>query len=127
MHKTQYPIMLINLSNHTHTRWSEAQLQAAEPYGEIIDLEFPQIDPAKDENYISQLATNYLNKILNYRQKYDVTVHLMGEMNFTFALLKLLQEHHIPCVASTTRRDVVEDGSGQKISTFQFVQFRRYF
>ena len=112
--------MLINLSNHKQTQWSEAQLQAAEPYGEIIDLEFPQIDPAKDENYISQLATNY-------RQKYDVTVHLMGEMNFTFALLQLLQEHHIPCVASTTRRDVVEDGSGQKISTFQFVKFRRYF
>lgn len=119
--------MLINLSNHTHTRWSEAQLHAAEPYGKIVDLEFPQIDPAKDENYISQLAINYLNKILSYRQEFDVTVHLMGEMNFTFALLQLLQEHHIPCVASTTRRDAVEDGSGQKISTFQFVQFRRYF
>ena len=118
---------LINLSNHPSTKWPDEQRKAAEPYGKIIDIDFPMIDPTKDDNHIRQLAVNYLNKILNYRQKYHVTVHLMGEMNFTFTLLQLLQEYHIPCVASTTCRNVIEKELGQKITTFEFVQFRKYF
>jgi hypothetical protein len=42
-------------------------------------------------------------------------VHLMGEMTFTFALVRKLQAAGIRCVASTTARDVVEEGGGEGV------------
>jgi hypothetical protein len=53
-------------------------------------------------------------------------VHLMGEMTFTFAMLKRFQNMNITCVASTTERKVVELDDGEKIAQFKFVRFRRY-
>ena len=53
------------------------------------------------------------------------TVHLMGEMNFTFALITKLKARGIKCVASTTQRETVEEG-GVKVSKFNFVRFREY-
>jgi hypothetical protein len=52
-------------------------------------------------------------------------VHIMGEMTFTFALVNLLKEVGIKCIASTTKRNV-EEIDGKHVSTFQFVQFREY-
>lgn len=113
--------MLLNLSNHPSASWSPAQIAAAG--GKVIDLPFPAVDPAGDETYIAQLATEYYNKILEMQ---DVTtVHLMGEMNFTFALVTLLKARGIKCVASTTKRETVEEG-GVKVSKFNFVRFRVY-
>jgi hypothetical protein len=50
----------------------------------------------------------------------------MGELTFTFALIRLLQSQGIICVASTTHRtsEVLDDG--KKISKFEFVRFRTY-
>lgn len=49
----------------------------------------------------------------------------MGEMNFTYALVSKLKAHNIRCVASTTKRETVEE-NGVKISKFNFVRFREY-
>lgn len=113
--------MLLNLSNHPSASWSPAQLAAAG--GKVIDLAFPQVAPDGDEAYIEQLANEYLNKILKMN---DIkTVHIMGEMNFTYALVNKLKVHNIRCVASTTKRETVEE-NGVKISKFNFVRFREY-
>lgn len=113
--------IFINLSNHPSTSWSESQLAAAG--GKVTDLSFPQIDPDGDEAYIEQLANEYYNKI---KAIHGVTaVHLMGEMNFTFALVTKLKAEGIKCVASTTKRETVEE-NGVKISKFNFVRFRSY-
>jgi len=37
--------MLINLSNHPTRLWDNAQLDAASVYGDIVEIEFPAIDP----------------------------------------------------------------------------------
>lgn len=119
--------MLINLTNHPSTQWSERQLAATSVYGDIIDMPFPTIDEMADEAYIDALADEYLQKILASAKDKDVTVHLMGELTFTFALLKRLQEHGIPCVASTSKRIVKEESAGRKGEViFQFERFRRY-
>ena len=52
-------------------------------------------------------------------------VHIMGEMNFTYALVNKLKANGIKCVASTTKRETVEE-NGVKISKFNFVRFREY-
>ncbi len=120
--------MLINLSNHPSALWSDLQLAAAHPWGEVMDLPFPGVDPAADASAIEVLARNYLDKItLMLEEKPGPhAVHLMGELTFCFALARLLLRSGITCVASTTRRQVVNESSNQKTSLFQFVQFRSY-
>lgn len=113
--------MFLNLSNHPTTSWSESQLAACG--GKVVDMQFPQVNPDGDEEYIQQLANEYCNKIMEMQ---DVTaVHIMGEMNFTFALVTKLKESGIKCVASTTKRETVEE-NGVKISKFNFIRFREY-
>ena len=113
--------MLLNLSNHPSASWSPAQLTAVG--GKVIDLAFPQVAPDGDEAYIESLANEYLDKILKMN---DIkTVHIMGEMTFCYKLITKLKAHNIRCLASTTKRETVEE-NGVKISKFNFVRFREY-
>ena len=127
MKVTPLPSAFINLTNHPSSLWCDKQQEAARTYGEIMDMPFPMIDETDDETYISALADEYLQKILELAKDNNVTVHLMGELTFTFALLKRLQEYGIPCVASTSKRIVKEEEVGRKGEViFQFERFRRY-
>jgi hypothetical protein len=115
--------MLLNLTNHASSQWPEKQYnQAVELYQEIVDLSFPQISPMLDTNELDTLIESYENMV---RKINPSVVHIMGEMTFTFRLVKRLQAFGIPCIASTTERKVVES-YGIKTSIFEFVQFRNY-
>jgi hypothetical protein len=117
--------MLLNLSNHPSHLWSPEQTAAAKnQFGGVTDLPFPKILPEADEAAIENLVGEYIHKITAL-QPPVAAVHLMGEMTFTFALVRKLQAAGIRCVASTTARDVVEEG-GVKVSKFRFVRFRGY-
>jgi hypothetical protein len=122
--------MLINLSNHPSSNWPSQQLAAAYIYGETIDLPFPVVEPFGDEEYIQLLCTEYLQKIDDICKDAaccvsTLTVHIMGEMTFIFAMVNALQKRGITCVASTTER-VSSEENGVKTSEFRFVQFRKY-
>lgn len=118
--------MFLNLSNHPSTLWSAEQLSAAAQYGEIQDLPFPAIDPAADETIIDELVDQYFDEIIEISKGKNLTVHLMGEMTFTFALVRRLQGAGIACVASTSVRSSIEVAQGKKQIEFQFVRFRNY-
>lgn len=119
--------LFINLSNHPYSQWNKKQREAACIYGDIMDIPFPDIDEIADEHYISVLADEYLQKILNLAKDKNVTVHLMGELTFTFALVGRLQENGIPCIASTSKRVVMNETSGRKGEViFEFERFRQY-
>jgi len=64
-------------------------------------------------------------KILNNFSNQNNAVHIQGEFTFVFALVSLLLNHNIKCIASTTSRNVIEE-NGKKITEFQFVKFREY-
>ena len=119
--------MLINITNHPLDKWTSKQCtEAKQLFGTIVDIPFPNIDPTVDEQYIASLADDYLGKILTLAGKDQITVHLMGEMTFTYALLSRLKQHGIPRVASTTQRIVEERSNGEKVVQFNFVRFRYY-
>jgi hypothetical protein len=119
--------MLLNLSNHPAAAWSaEQKATAVELYSIIEDLPFPVIDPHASTEDIQRIAEDYFIFIRNKAIEQPLTVHLMGEMTFTFVLVLLLISHDIPCVASTTERRVIEEVDGKKTVQFGFVQFRRY-
>lgn len=116
--------MLLNLSNHPISSWQKEQLETAiEKYQSVEDLPFPQIPPDLEIPDLDLLVEEYLNKIRNIN---PASVHIMGELTFTYKLINRLKDIGIPCIASTTERIVTEDGNGNKTSTFKFVRFRDY-
>lgn len=117
--------MLVNLSNHPSDKWDKGQLDAASEYGKIIDIPFPTVDPNGDEQYIRLLSDKMVEKITDLAEKEDVTVHIMGEMTFTFLTVDSLLKAGISCIASTTSR-IVRDNGNYKESEFRFIRFRRY-
>jgi hypothetical protein len=122
--------MFINISNHPSANWTSGQLASAQVYGKVVDLPFPSVDPDGDAAYIQAMCHEYLQKINDIcsdaaRLVSTVTVHIMGEMTFSFALINALQKLGATCVASTTERITTEQ-DGRKTSEFRFVQFRKY-
>ena len=119
--------MFINLSNHPSDQWGEEQRKAAEAYGRIIDLPFPDIAPSFDKELVRQMAEfTVFNITSNLTGAMQPVVHIMGEMTYTYAVVSLLKAKGIKCVASTTERNTVMTPDGKKISEFKFVQFREY-
>lgn len=118
--------MFINISNHPSSDWSEEQLDAARKYGDVVDMPFPAVFAEEDETYISSLAKEYAEMMISrYDPRQDV-FHVMGEMCFSFALIRLLQQAGFVCVASTSERIVREEEPGHKEVFFNFVRFRQY-
>lgn len=121
------PPLFLNLSNHSSDKWNKAQLDAARAYGEVVDMPFPEIDPGATTEEIHRLAEEYADRITSsYLGRDLMTVHLMGEMTFTFRLVTLLHARGVRCVASTTQRKTSELPDGTKESIFEFQAFREY-
>lgn len=119
--------MFINLSNHPSDRWGKAQQEMArENYGEIVDMPFPQVTPDASNDELQILAQEYVQRIMSLAKSQNVTVHIMGEMTFTFMVVTRLKEMGIRCVASTTERKTTYKADGTKLSEFSFVKFREY-
>lgn len=119
------PSVLLNLSNHPYSTWSENQKTAAAVYGECIDIKFPDIDAMSDEDDINGIVNEVISEIKSYTSKYKITVHVMGEMTFCFAIVKRLTDVGIKCIASCSKRQA-EINDGVKISVFDFERFRTY-
>lgn len=116
--------MLINLSNHPSTKWSEKQLAATtSAYGTVTDIPFPHINPSATLDEVSMLVDDYIS---NIKKMPPATVHIMGELTFTHLFVCECERIGIKCVAATTDR-LVEEVEGKKVVTFDFVQFRSYF
>ncbi len=118
--------MFINLSNHPSTNWSEKQLADARQYGDIVEYPFPDIPATEGEGYVASLSMEYAHEIIERYDPSEDVVHIMGEMCFSFALVRLLRKSGFVCVASTSERIVKEDRTGHKEVFFNFIRFRQY-
>jgi len=117
--------LFINFSNHPSCLWGEAQMEAARQYGEVEDFPFPMVSPELSADDVHRLADEYA-VLLRKSFGLQITVHIMGEMTFTFKIVTRLKELGIRCVASTTERKVTCNADGVKQSEFRFVKFREY-
>lgn len=124
MNRNDKTPLFINLSNHPSSGWEEEQLNAARAFGEIVDMAFPAVDPTATREQVQALAEQCVTDILALGGS-EITVHVMGEMTLTYHIVRQLEKHDIPCLASTTER-IVTDVDGKKVPTFNFVQFREY-
>ena len=56
--------MFINNTNRDHTTWSKEQLEAAMPYGEIVDMIMPGLAAEADEAEADRVAGLVVRRIL---------------------------------------------------------------
>ena len=119
--------MFVNFSNHKSALWSEKQRLAAEAYGEIVDVPFPMVSSVATEDEIDALADQCVEEIVS---KNPDAAMCQGEFTLTYAVINKLLAKGIKCVSACSDRVVVErqmsDGTTQKQSVFEFVQFRQY-
>jgi hypothetical protein len=114
--------MFVNISNHQSTKWDPAQRKAASSLaGDITDVSFPAVPPEADLPTVERMASETAAVVPASASHAMV----QGEFTLCLALVKLLQERGIVCLAATTRRDVVEE-NGTKTAIFRFVRFREY-
>ena len=120
-------MIFINYTNHPSAKWSAEQRAAAEVYGEIQDLQFPEVSPDMDMQEVAGLAEAETKKILAMKPK---VVLCQGEFTLCFAVIERLLAAGIEVVAACSRRAVQEltdkDGTTRKQAEFRFVQFREY-
>ena len=119
--------IFVNHTNHESANWSAEQKAAAESYGKIIDLPFPEVPPNFGAEEVRQLVLKNLQEILKLA---PVAVLCQGEFSYTVAMVEELKKNKIPALAATSERIVSEntagDGSTKKVSIFRFVRFRPY-
>lgn len=118
--------MFINISNHPSQRWCDDQRAAAEVFGEIVDLGFPNIDADEATGQVSARAEALCQEIVQHYVANRDVVHVMGEMTFTYALVRRLQAQGFTCLASTTSRIKQMLPDGTFLSEFRFKTFRDY-
>lgn len=119
--------IFINCSNHTSMKWSKEQREAAQMYGKVEDLPFPEVDPAWGKDEIFDCAERVCEIIL---AKEPDAVMCQGEFTLTYAVVARLKKENIKVVAACSRRQSEEvvraDGSTEKRNVFKFVRFREY-
>lgn len=119
--------MFINFTNHPSAQWSAEQKAAAQIYGKVVDLAFPDVDPAVDEAALDSLASVYAAHILHLNPD---AVLCQGECTFVYRIVQRLESAGIPVLAACSCRKSQEtvspDGSTLKRSIFVFAGFRRY-
>ncbi|MDO5411586.1 MAG: hypothetical protein Q4F21_14270 [Lachnospiraceae bacterium] len=113
----------INFTNHPLSTWDEAQVQAAEVYGEIKELPFPSIEPEIGEAEIAALADMVVEKILAMN---PAAVLCQGEFTLSYAVITRLKKHGIKVLAASSARMVDVTDDGKKIVRFHFERFREY-
>ena len=111
--------MFLNFTNHPADTWSADQRRAAQQYGPVADMPFPDVPPA--------LADVWAARILAL---HPACVLCQGEMTLTFRLVRLLQAQGVAVVAACSERRTLcltdADGCTRRTSEFRFVRFRAY-
>jgi hypothetical protein len=119
--------MFVNFTNHPSTGWGEKQLLAAQRYGEVQDVAFPDVPPGYSAEDVAELAQRSVREILS---KQPTVVLCQGEMTLTYQVVRLLLQQNVTVVAACTERRVCEriepDGTVKKRTVFEFAGFRSY-
>lgn len=114
--------IFVNFTNHPSSLWAEEQRKEALQYGEIIDLSYPMVDAAGDEEYIEDLTMEYVEKIMQYD---PCAVLCQGEFNLCYRVVSELKEKGITVMAACSKR-MVKEFENKKEVIFNFERFRNY-
>lgn len=112
----------INFTNHPSSLWDEKQLQAAQEFGEIVELPFPSVDVSCEKEDIEEMAEELVRKICILNPS---AVLCQGEFGLTYQVVKRLKEKKIRVLSACSERKVIQKGN-EKVAIFRFEKFREY-
>ena len=116
--------VFVNFTNHPLGQWDEEQIEGARKYGDIVDLDFPNVDAAADEGEIRKLARECVDKILKLQ---PTAVLCQGEFCLAYQVITLLKEKNITVLAACSERNVKECSMpGQERKKEVIYRFRRF-
>ncbi|MBE5864580.1 MAG: hypothetical protein E7292_00010 [Lachnospiraceae bacterium] len=128
--------MFINFSNHSSNMWCDEQMNAARSYGEICDVEFPDVSVTATEDDIIALATEQIDLLEKAaasvgKSLSQTTIMCQGEFSLTYAMVSRIKAKYPECkmVCALSKRQVVEQQQGSttvKNVLFDFCGFREY-
>jgi hypothetical protein len=121
---------LINFSNHSSSQWSEEQKAG---WDQIIDIKFPNVPANIDDENFDELVAESLKKLDEYIENGNVYLMMQGEFSLCYSLYRILLDNpeynRVKLVIPTSERRVVEkvkdDGTYEKVATFEFVKWRQ--
>ncbi len=120
--------MFINFTNHSVLTWSNAQKEAAEKYGNIREINFPDVSPYDSADDIKLLADNYVSQIVSLLPDNEENAVLcQGEFSLCVAVIEKLKSRNIKVLCACSERRAIEEFDGEKNikkSEFRFVGFR---
>lgn len=114
--------IIVNFTNHPSAKWSQGQLEAVAQYGSVVDVPFPQVDPAASAEDVRKMADNCAARIMALR---PAAVLCQGEFTLCFNVINRLKKQGVPVFAACSRRIVEEEGD-TRITRFSFEGFREY-
>ena len=124
---SSYDKVFINCTNHPAKKWSKEQTKAAEEYGRIVDIRFPEVDPAWTAEQVHAEAERICREIDGYCVG---AVMCQGEFTLTYSIVSRLKKKGITVLAACSRRRTEEmlndDGTIQKKVIFSFEGFREF-
>jgi hypothetical protein len=110
--------MFFNVSNHPSYTWGDTQKESAAEYGEVIDIQFPNVNPKATIDEISKLSKGVARQVHALASKDERHgAMVQGEYTTVYQILRHL-ESRIDTFAATSTRS--SDGK------FTFVGFRPY-
>lgn len=117
----------VNFSNHPSKYWSKKQIDEAEKFGEIIDVEFPKVSPFDSYDEIKTKSKKWCDVIMSHD---PAVVMCQGEFTLCYEVISLLKKREVSCVAACSERKAIEkilkDGTIEKTAIFNFIGFREY-
>lgn len=128
--------MFINFSNHPSKCWSAAQIDAARCFGNIYDVQFPDVLVDNTEEDILKLSEEQITVLKETAKKEgkslnQTTIMCQGEFSLSYAVISKLKKRYPKCkvVCAVSQRNVVEKQVGEineKRVLFSFCGFREY-
>jgi hypothetical protein len=117
--------MFVNISNHPTNKWGEKQLEAAKVFGDVRDINFPNVPAtATSEEVVAMAEKTITGTGINAG---DV-VMCQGEFSLTYAVTSRLLARGVKVVVACSERsvqEVIKDGVSVKTAVFEFVKFRQ--
>lgn len=112
--------MLVNFSNYGSNLWSDELIEAAKQYGDVIDMNFPNVDNSLSEADISALADVLCDNILKHNPE---AVICQGEFNLLYAVVCRLKDKNIKVMKLCLER---KTNPITNKPVFEFIKFREY-
>jgi len=117
--------LFINLSDSPSSTWDTTQREEALKIGNIEDMNLPKIPLEAGEKSLKKNVNRCYNEIIEKAKTYNVTVHIVGELAFTYKLVTKLKAAGVKCVTSINEC-VSSESNDLKTPVFKFKNFRDF-